>query len=379
MQFARHLVVAAALAAVLPSCSSSVPAAPEERRVVSIDVRPHHNRLALLAAGGPRGVRQLVANPHDTRGRPVQRPVTWSSDSGAVRVDAAGRVSLSGLSGPGLVWARSAGVAGAAAVCPLIYENDFEDDAPGPFTRQALDAGWNSPTGVSGLDRASIVTGAGARGGKSLKVVFPRGGVGPAQGGALWVMPLGGSYQELYASYDVRFGPGFDFALGGKLPGLAGGQQNTGGNRPHGRDGWSARGMWLAGGRLIQYVYHPDQAGNFGDGMAWTQDGRDVYALPDRWYHVEHRVVMNTPGWRDGIVQAWLDGVLVMDRRGVRFRDVPSFAIEAFHFTTFFGGNEPGFAARRDEAVYFDNVVISTFRIGPSSAVAVPECQPDGE
>lgn len=375
MPCVRPLAAVFAVTAALSSCSA--PASPEPPRVASIEVRPRQMRLALLPAGGGRASGQLAAVLRDARGRVVERPVSWSIESGAVRVDAAGKVTLAALGGPGRVWASSDGVRAAAAVCPVIFQNDFEGNAPGPLTRAALDAEWNSPGGVTGVERVSVVTGGEAMGGgKSLKVEYPRGAVGPYQGGAMWVVPLGGSYPELHASYDVRFGPGFDFALGGKLPGLAGGTQNTGGVRPTGADGWSARTMWLAGGRMIQYVYHPDQPGTYGAELEWVRGGGEVRAVPGPWYHVEQRVVMNTPGRHDGIVQVWLDGGLVMDRRDLRFRDVSSFAIEAFHFTTFFGGSEPRFAARNDEAVYFDNVVISTFRIGPRGAAA-PGCEVD--
>ena len=50
-----------------------------------------------------------------------------------------------------------------------------------------------------------------------------------------------------------------DFVKGGKLPGLFGGEGNTGGGIPTGMDGFSARMMWRGSGRVVQYVYYPDQ------------------------------------------------------------------------------------------------------------------------
>jgi hypothetical protein len=375
---------AAVVASALCACSSSSSPADvtgPARRVASIDVRPHHNRLALLAPRGAMRARQLSALVLDDRGAPVKTAaVAWSSDAGTVQVDAGGMLTLAQPGGPAHVRARSGGASGTAGVCPLLFDNDFEDDAPGPLTRAGIDSAWNHPAYVTGLDRVDVVEGAEAfGGGRSLRVRYPAGSVGPDQGGAIWVMPLGGSYDELYTSYMVKFGPGFDFVLGGKLPGLAGGAQNTGGRKPTGQDGWSARGMWFNNGRMIQYVYHPDQPGDFGEGMAWMRNGKPLQVVPGRWYHVEHRVVMNTPGQRDGVVQAWLDGVLVLDRRGMRFRDVGSFGIDAFQFNTFFGGSRPENAARRDEVVYFDDVVISLFHVGPNGPLGMPECQPDAE
>ena len=71
-------------------------------------------------------------------------------------------------------------------------------------------------------------------------------------------------------SYDVQFEEGFDFVKGGKLPGLFGGEGNTGGGIPTGMDGFSARMMWRGNGRVVQYVYYPDQPEHFGHDMPWT-------------------------------------------------------------------------------------------------------------
>jgi hypothetical protein len=262
-------------------------------------------------------------------------------------------------------------------VCTVLFQGDFERDDTGAVTPAALAGGWGAGF-YSGQGRVRVVEGAEAfQGGRSMRVEYPRGSVGPDRGGAIWVVPLGGSYDELYASYEMKFGPGFDFVLGGKIPGLAGGEQNTGGHRPNGSDGWSARGMWLAGGEMVQYVYNPDQTGDYGQGLPWKTGTVPVKAVPGRWYHVEQRVVMNTPGKHDGILQTWLDGVLVLDRRAMRFRDVPTFAIDAFQFSTFFGGNEPQYAASRDEVAYFDDFVISRFRVGPGGSALDPECRLD--
>ena len=78
-------------------------------------------------------------------------------------------------------------------------------------------------------------------------------------------------------------------------------------------------------------------------------------------YHlVEHRIVMNTPGQHDGIVQGWFDGELALDRTDVRFRDVDTLAIDAFYFSTFFGGSDATWAPPADTYVYFDEFIIST-------------------
>lgn len=381
-RFSRGRVLAAA--ALLAACRAGSPTQPDPgapesttrgQVVVSVSVTPGEAAVAVLAAGE---TLQLQAVPRDAQNRPLPgRAVTWASDDpGVVRVDASGRVTAVRSAARVRVTATSEGVQGVALISVPVYRNDFSGQVAGPLTRAALGATWNSPGFSQGVaeGRVHVVSGADAyQGGQSMRVSFPRGAVGPGPGGALWVLPLGQGYRELYASYRLKFGPGFQFVRGGKLPGLAGGAGNTGGNRPNGHDGWSGRIMWSQAGRMLQYVYHPDQVGPYGEGMAWNAGGSVAALVPNRWYHVETRVVMNTPGSRDGIVQTWLDGVLVLDRSGVRFRDTGAWGIDAFHMTTFFGGNEAAWAAQRDEVVYFDDFVISTVRTWHAEDAPAPE------
>ena len=65
--------------------------------------------------------------------------------------------------------------------------------------------------------------------------------------GVGWETPLPKA-DEYYLSFDVMFSPGFDFDLGGKLPGLYGGKDINyivaGGRTPDGYNGWSGRIMF---------------------------------------------------------------------------------------------------------------------------------------
>jgi len=239
----------------------------------------------------------------------------------------------------------------------VIFANDFNNDPLGTYTVQNLSADWRNPPWNNGVSqgRVSIVSDPDGRAGNSLRVFYPQGVFGPEGGGAQWKLDLGGSYEQLFLSYRVRFEPGFDFVRTGKLPGLCGGQCNTGGKKPTGTDGWSARQNWSEGGGANQYVYYPGQSGQFAERFDWNQN----YPR-GQWVLVEHRIVMNTPGQSNGIIQTWWNGQLALNRTNVRFRDIGSFAIEEFHFSTFFGGGDGSFAAARNEYTYFDDFVIST-------------------
>ena len=265
----------------------------------------------------------------------------------------------------------------------LIFENDFNDDATGIYTVAMMEADWNTPQWNNGVSeqRASIVDNAEAFDGKSLAVSYPQGLHGSNTTGAQWILDLGQGYEDLTMEYRVKFGAGFDFVRGGKLPGLVGGEANTGGDKPDGTDGWSARMHWRTGGssgsqlssdkaNISQYLYHVDQPTDFGEDFRWDDapSGDWSELESDRWYHIKNRIVMNTPGQNDGIVQAWLDDELVLDLNNIRFRDVANLQIDKFYFSTFFGGSGDQWSTTDNEIAYFDDFRITTSVPEPSAA-----------
>ena len=201
-----------------------------------------------------------------------------------------------------------------------------------------------------------------------MQVTYPAGRYGAAGATAFlsdvqFGMLLPKSYEELYIAYDIRFEEGFDFVKGGKLPGLCGYDVNqasntgcnTGGGYPSGYDGWSARGMWREDGILENYVYHASQRNFYGDDEFW-----DVSAEPGVWHRVQHRVVLNTPGQKNGILEAWFDGTKVLSLQNLEYRKTNTIGINLFYFSTFFGGNDASWAPSTDQVMNFDNFVLST-------------------
>jgi len=244
----------------------------------------------------------------------------------------------------------------------VIYCNDFDDDPLGNYSASTLGADWGAPPWNNGVTdgRVSIVSGADAFSGRSLRVAYPQGAVGPAAGGAQWEMPISGNHTELFLSYRVRFAAGFGFVLGGKLPGLVGGTVPSGGNKPNGTDGFSARMMWRQGGKAVQYMYYMDQVSNYGDDFNWNLNGQELFQ-PGQWHQVEHRIKMNTPGVADGIVEGWFDGTKALSRTNMRFRaSGGSFVIDGLYFSTFFGGNTADWEPTRNETVDFDDFILAT-------------------
>ena len=272
-------------------------------------------------------------------------------------------------------------VCSSSASAQIIYQNDFEDDPVGTYTVSNLAADWNGVTSNDGVDegRVSIADDADALG-KSLVVMYPEGESN--NGKSQWRAPLNGSYDELYLSYKIRFDENFNFVRGGKLPGLCGGACNSGGSQPNGTDGWSGRMMWRtapSGGsslpphraNIVQYVYHKDQTANGGvngDDLKWDDTTPTDWKIfdSDVWYQLQHRIVMNTPGQDDGIVQAWLDGEMVLDVQNIHFRDTTALKIDTLYFSTFFGGSSSVWETTKDEYAYYDDFIVSTQFINTS-------------
>ncbi len=251
----------------------------------------------------------------------------------------------------------------------VVYEQDFNIAETGLYQADQLNSEWQSPHWHLGFDqgRVSIVD-TGGRHGNAMQVTYPAGRYGAAGATAFlsdvqFGMLLPKSYEELYIAYDIRFEEGFDFVKGGKLPGLCGYDVNqasntgcnTGGGYPSGYDGWSARGMWREDGILENYVYHASQRNFYGDDEFW-----DVSAEPGVWHRVQHRVVLNTPGQKNGILEAWFDGTKVLSLQNLEYRKTNTIGINLFYFSTFFGGNDASWAPSTDQVMNFDNFVLST-------------------
>lgn len=249
---------------------------------------------------------------------------------------------------------------------PIILDKQgrvtFDQHPIGPYTRQMIQRDLSGMKWARLADRAHIVNGKESFEGKSLRISYPRVGKSGGRGGTtntgaqIWfkIPPR----DEYYLQYHLKFGKGFDFKLGGKLPGLAGGRANTGGKRPTG-DGWSTRYMFRPGGKMVAYVYHMDQVGH-GHGGRYADDMKLGMAfIPGQWYRLTQRVKVNTGNDRNGILQVWVDGKLVLNRRNIRFRNGNRAQVDHFLFETFHGGPATArWAPDRDSFAYYDDIII---------------------
>jgi hypothetical protein len=209
--------------------------------------------------------------------------------------------------------------------------------------------------------------------GHALRVAIRRGDNLGLDMGFNFKDKLGYEPEEMYFRYYLRFGedwiPSVD---GGKLPGFAAtyGRAGWGGRKSNGSEGWSMRGLFhramsednpLYGRTAVgSYAYHAETDDFWGDEWNWTNNGVGVLER-NRWYCIEQYVKVNTPGVKDGIVRAWIDGKLAFDKTDVHVRDVSSIKIEKLWMNVYHGGTA---RAAQDLHLYLDNVVIARRQIG---------------
>ncbi len=187
----------------------------------------------------------------------------------------------------------------------------------------------------------------------------------------------GSEPEEIYFRYYLRLADNWNQTVEvGKLPGITGtyGNAGWGGRKSNGTNGWSARGLFtktvppgnpLAGRTPIGfYCYHADMKSSYGTNWIWSKGYRG-YLATNRWYCIEQYCRLNTPGEKNGILRAWVDGHVAFEKTNVRFRRTDKLKIEQIWMNLYHGGTIP---SPHDQHVFIDNVVIANNYIGPMSS-----------
>ena len=170
--------------------------------------------------------------------------------------------------------------------------------------------------------------------------------------------------------YKLRFGSNWDFARGGKLPGLAGGVRPAGGNPS--RDGMSARLMWrddnefdgnYSGPKktyIEMYHYWLGQAIAYegGDNLRKTGDRTYMQDVSNStWYTLKIRVNRGSSS-SDGRLRCWINGVKKYDHNHRYLESGANWKLNAAWLHFFYGGNDGSWAPSRDTHLFFDNLKV---------------------
>jgi hypothetical protein len=194
--------------------------------------------------------------------------------------------------------------------------------------------GWWQTWGLSALPwRTSMVTEGTSQ---FLRVNFPAG----SHNGASFDW-LTGASDSAHIRYRIRLSSNWNSGTNGvKLPGFGKPTYDStgacsggcGGAPADGVTSWSARGHMNAARVPGSYIYTPERTG-------WAFQWNTAPALVQgRWYTIDYWVKMNTPGQRNGVLRAAVNGVVVHEWTDMNFRSVDSLHVNKAWFGFYYGG-----------------------------------------
>lgn len=171
-------------------------------------------------------------------------------------------------------------------------------------------------------------------------------------------------YREVYWRFFIRYDE--DWTGGG-------GSKMTRARIFHAQDGWAQAmqaPVWSGDPPHTEVigldpVSYTDAAGAVTGTPRWLghQEGSaTIFADPDvgPWYCIEARVRLNDAGTANGEFQVWIDGALDAQRTGLDWVGAyDDFGINAVTLDNYWNSGAP-----RAQSRYFDNLVVSTARIG---------------
>ena len=185
---------------------------------------------------------------------------------------------------------------------------------------------------------------------------------------------------DVFVRFDVQYDVDYDNSGGSHGPVLGGsmnppwGMYGKAGIKPQGNDYFTANfepfGIVGVDGQYSFYSYfvnmQPDGLGNYWGNYAISSLSPPPYVLPGQWQCVEFEVKMNTPGTAntDGAEKFWIDGVESGSFSGIQWRTVQSLGINTFSLDSYNHFRNGALPASNPNRVRYDNIVISTSRVG---------------
>ncbi|KAG9046057.1 hypothetical protein FS837_005177 [Tulasnella sp. UAMH 9824] len=181
---------------------------------------------------------------------------------------------------------------------------------------------------------------------------------------------------EMTFGYSIFFEEGYNFNLGGKLPGLYGGINDdvaatcSGGR--HNPGCWSARLMFRQGGEGELYLYIPpgvnqndNKCGKKANSKCPSTGygnsvGRGTWKwTPGQWMTVVQRLKLNTPGKADGEAEVFINGKSVLNVGGITWRTNKAAVARGVQMQIFHGGHTKQWASPKDQDVHFADFSVS--------------------
>ena len=265
----------------------------------------------------------------------------------------------------------------------ILFKHNFENNTLGDYQITEWREDWLYPGWHNRQEETDIVRDENdlVNQTKTLQLNYPANSLGPHEGGTNWTTNFARS-DEVYLSYDVLFMPGFEYNIGGKLPGLLAGDGE--GTKVNGYDSFAPILMFGPDGQLEFYYFYVDMPNVYGESLIWGypygtgtvrnnvtvnfSSGDHPHMTPGLWNNITFRAVANTitDGVADynGIMEGFFNGKLVIQVSGIRWRLTEDLKMDQLRFQTFFGGSSDIWRNPIDEWIRIDNVMIYTFKEG---------------
>jgi len=181
------------------------------------------------------------------------------------------------------------------------------------------------------------------------------------------VVPVGGPYDELYLSYNWKFGEDFNSTHGGKLPGIESHPRDLvqGPDCPREGYGFICKINYSEANKI--FTYHYDRTDHGWSGCPWgytEYHHHPIYFNNGTWYNVTQRIVPNSftngVGNSDGIFEVWVDGMMVyqLDNLILLNSETPDIRANGFSISSFYGGSGFNYTPQNECYTYIDNISV---------------------
>ena len=181
-----------------------------------------------------------------------------------------------------------------------------------------------------------------------------------------WFLP---GYDEIWVRFDVMFEDGFQnlradnngmhfFSVHGNRVDDQWSAHGQAGNVPDGTDFFATTvdPEHDYGDDALRplgfYTYHPDMDCCYGN--LFLQADPKVPLTTGVWHEIVVHVDAGTPGVQDGAQQLWIDGRLVVDAQGIRWRDTEELTLNEIAVVDYMPGSP------RTQHIWFDDFLVST-------------------
>jgi hypothetical protein len=243
------------------------------------------------------------------------------------------------------------------------FSHDYENDTLGPYLVSEVLEDFETTYAPEVPELLFIEV---KDGSKACKNVYPEGQYGTTGNGGTGTIyesyPEGMTDQdELYLSYNLFYEPGFDFGLGGKLPGMMGENYPLSGTLITYDQSFRIMMMWASGGGLQFYAYHHDNETIYGDSNGLFPG---VTLPTGEWVNLTLRISLNDPTVRNGFCEAFVNGRLVSTFPDLNLRNYDYYHIDILYVETFMGGNSVDWAPDHTQYMWMDDFVVFRYRPG---------------